>query len=136
MFKLGNFRLEDDDCSGGPSHVKQILLKYSVTRNPHYTVHELLHRLNIPKRTPHDHLKKIWCVKRYNVWVPKTLISKNMLARIIACDSFQKKIRQLFFIKRISTGDEKLILYNNVIVISCDKSNEPLQVTSREGLRP
>lgn len=45
---------------------------------------------------------------------PHTLTEQNLLARVSACDSLLKRNKEVRFLKRLITGDEKWILYNNI----------------------
>lgn len=96
-------------------------LKEVVAENAGYSVQELSHRLNIPKSTVHEHLKKIGYVNRYDVWIPHTLSPEKTHAQVSACDSLLKRNEESPFLKWHIAGDEKWILYSNIRKRSYDK---------------
>lgn len=58
-FKCENFSLENDEHFEQQLSVNKDLLKEVIAENPHYSVQELSHRLNFPKSTVHDHLRRL-----------------------------------------------------------------------------
>lgn len=62
-----------------------------------------------------DHLKKLKMVSRLDVWVPHQLNEKNLLDRYNACTTLLNRFQNEPFLNRILTGDEKWVIYNNVV---------------------
>ena len=58
------------------------------------------------------HLKSLDFVKKLDVWVLHELKEIHMTNRMSVCDQFIEKNDP--FLKRMITGDEKWIVYNNV----------------------
>ncbi|XP_025262477.1 histone-lysine N-methyltransferase SETMAR-like [Camponotus floridanus] len=101
------------------------------------TVREIAARLNIGKSTVSEHLNKLQMVKKLDVWVPHDLTEKNRIDRISISDLLYKRNEYDSFLKRIITGDEKWIIYNNVErKRSWSKRGEPPLTTSKAGLHP
>ncbi|XP_020293890.1 histone-lysine N-methyltransferase SETMAR-like [Pseudomyrmex gracilis] len=61
-----------------------------------------------------DRLKKLGMVKKLDVWAPHELSEKNIMDRILMCESLLKQNSLDPFLKRIITGDEKWVVYNNI----------------------
>ena len=53
-------------------------------------------------------------LKKINLWVPYELTKVYLAQCIIICDLFLKRNKNAPFLKRLITGDEKLVLYSNV----------------------
>ena len=64
--------------------------------------------------TVYDHLKGLGLSSKLDVWVPHVLTERNLCRRIDVCDSLLKRHENDPFLKRIITGDEKWVVYNNV----------------------
>ena len=58
-------------------------------------------------------LKSLSFVKKLDVWVPHEL-KEIHLNRMSVCDQLIKREENDSFLKRMITGDEKWIVYNNV----------------------
>ncbi|EZA49301.1 Histone-lysine N-methyltransferase SETMAR [Ooceraea biroi] len=52
--------------------------------------------------------------KKADVWVPHELTEKNILDRVMICESLLKWNSLEAFLKRVVTGDEKWVVYNNI----------------------
>jgi len=52
--------------------------------------------------------------KKTDVWVPHELTEKNILDRVMICESLLKLNSLEPFLKRVVTGDEKWIVHNNI----------------------
>ncbi|XP_076163893.1 histone-lysine N-methyltransferase SETMAR-like [Ptiloglossa arizonensis] len=91
--------------------------------------------LKISQKTVWNHLHKATLKKKLDVWVPHKMIQKNLLERIDAGDSLLKRNEIDPFSKRMVTGDEKWITYeNNRRKISWSKRGEPAQTIAKLGL--
>ena len=75
--------------------------------------HGIGKELNIDHKTVLNHLKKAGYKKKLDVWVPHELTQKNLLERVSICDSLLKRNEIDPFLKRMLTGDEKWIRYDN-----------------------
>lgn len=138
-FKAGDFSLEDQERPGKPSTTDEDRIKTLIENNPRYTTRQLAKILKISKSTIHEHLVKLGYVKpsRFDVWVPHDLTEKNLMDRISNCDSLYKRNEETPFLKRVVTGDEKWIIYNNVQrKRSWRKRDESSLATSKVGLHP
>jgi len=69
--------------------------------------------LGIDHKTVLNHLHKAGYKKKLDVWVPHELSIRNMLDRINICDTLLKWNEIEPFLKRMITGDEKWITYDN-----------------------
>lgn len=113
-FRSGNMNLEDATRSGRPSTTDddQILAAIEVDR--HLTTREIAKRFNIAHTTVAKHLKQLGMTKKMDVWVPHELSEKNILDRVMICESLLRWNSLEAFLKRVVTGDEKWVMYNNI----------------------
>ena len=82
-----------------------------------------------------NHLKKIEFKKKLDVWVPHDLTQKNIFVRMDACESLLNRHKIDPFLKRMVTGDEKWVSYDNVkCKRSWSKSGEAAQTVDKPGL--
>lgn len=114
-FSSGDFDLKDTPRPGRPNEVDDDEIKALIEANPSYTTREIAETLNIHHSTVHDHLKKLGFVTKLNIWVPHELKEVHLTARINICDMLIKREENDPFLKRMVTGDEKWIVYNNVV---------------------
>ena len=71
-------------------------------------------------------MQRLGLVKKLNFWIPHELRKIDLTKRIDACDLHLKRNEFDPFMKRIITGDEKWIVYNNVVrKRSWSKRDEP-----------
>ncbi|XP_012175225.1 histone-lysine N-methyltransferase SETMAR-like [Bombus terrestris] len=76
-------------------------------------------------------------VSKLNVWVPHELTERNRLERTTACMSLLARNKHEPFLKRLVTGDEKWILYENPErKRSWSQRNQPPQRCAKPGLHP
>jgi len=114
-FRAGNFDLNDASRSGRPIKVDDDKIKALIESNPRYTTREIAETLKIQHSTVHDHLKKLGYASKLDIWVPHELKEVHLTARINICDMLIKRQENDPFLKRLITGDEKWIVYNNVV---------------------
>ena len=96
---------------------------------------EIEEMLKIPKSTIDRHIQRLGLVKKLDIWIPHELKEIHLTKRINACDLHLKRNEFDPFLKRIITGDEKWIVYNNVVrKRSWSKRDEPPQTTSKAEL--
>lgn len=82
-----------------------------------------------------NHLKQLGYINKLDVWVPFELKEIYLFKCIDICDSLLKREENNQFLKRMITGDEKCIVYNNVERKKLwNKSTEPAQSTSEEDI--
>ena len=86
------------------------LMMALIETNSHYTTRNIANILSISNSTVYEHLRKNNLVSRYNVWVPHDLNEKNLIDCVSICDSLVKRNQNDPFLKRIITGDEKLVV--------------------------
>ena len=79
------------------------------------SIREIAETLNIHNSTVCDHLKRLGFVPKLNIWVPHDLKEVHLTARINICDMLIKREESDLFLKRMVTGYEKWIVYNNVV---------------------
>ena len=84
-----------------------------IQNNPRFTSREIAKILKISKSAVLLHLEKLGMVNRYDVWVPHNLSDKNLMDRVFACTLLLNRNDNDPFLKRLVTGDEKWIVYNN-----------------------
>ena len=113
-FRSGDFSLKDEPRSGRPNEVDDDQIKALIELDRHITEREIGEKLNIPKSTVHYHIKSLGLLKKLDIWVPHELKEIHLTNRINACDMHLKRNEFDTFLKRIITGDEKWIVYNNV----------------------
>ena len=96
---------------------------------------EIEEMLKIPKSTIDHHIQRLELVKEIDIWIPHELKKIHLTKRINTCDLHLKRNKFDTFFKRIITGDEKWIIYNNVVQKrSWSKRDEPQQTTSKAEL--
>ncbi|CAK9798994.1 Histone-lysine N-methyltransferase SETMAR [Anthophora plagiata] len=136
-FKSGKFDLEDRERSGRPLVADDDLIKTLIKNNPRQTTRHIAEIAHISHTTVVTRLKALGFVSRYDVWVPHDLTEKNLMDRISISDSLLRRNENDPFLKRLITGDEKWILYNNVQrKRSWGKQNESPLTTAKDGLHP
>ena len=134
-FRSGNFSLQDVQRSGRPVGVDDDQLMALIEANRHVTVRELAEKTNASIGTVHEHVKKLGLVKKLDVWVPHELKEIHLTQRVSICDLHLKRNEDDPFLKRIVTGDEKWIVYNNATrKRSWSKPDEPAQTMSKAHL--
>ena len=117
-FRSGNFDVEDAPRSGRPveehNRPDEDTIKALIDANRRITTREIAERLNLSNSTVHDHLKRLGLISKLDIWVPHVLSERNLCRRIDVCDLLLKRQENDPFLKRIITGDEKWVVYNNV----------------------
>ncbi|CAK9834554.1 Histone-lysine N-methyltransferase SETMAR [Anthophora retusa] len=134
-FRSGNFDVKDAPRSGRPVTVNVDKIAEKVNENRHMTSVEIAKELNISHTSVLDHLRKAGYTKKLDVWVPHELTQKNLLDRISICESLLNRNKVDPFLKRMVTGDEKWITYdNNIRKRSWSKTGDPPQTVAKPGL--
>ena len=114
-FRSGDFELKDKQHSGRPSAIDDDILKEMVKENPWQMTRDLAAKLGVDHTTVFHHLKNFNMVCKLNVWVPHKLNEKNLLDRYSGCFLLLSHHACEPFLDRIVIGDEKWIVYDNVI---------------------
>jgi len=134
-FRSGNFDVEDAPRSGRPVEADEDTIKALIDANRRITTREIAERLNLSNSTVHDHLKRLGLISKLDIWVPHVLSERNLCRRIDVCDLRLKRQENDPFLKRIITGDEKWVVYNNVKrKRSWSKKDELTQSTSKADI--
>lgn len=114
-FRSGEFNLEDVDRPGRPTAIDDDKILQLIKNDRQLTTREISQSLNVTHATVANRLKKLGMVKKSDVWVPHELSERNLIKRIDTCDLLLKRYSKKKILKRLITGDEKWIVYNNVI---------------------
>ena len=80
----------------------------------HASCQDIADALGINHQTVWNHLKNAGYAKKLDVWVPHELTARNLNNCIEICDTLLKRNEMEPFLKRLITGDEKWIRYENV----------------------
>lgn len=75
--------------------------------------YSIVQELKIGQKTVCNHLYKVDLKKKLDVWMPHELTQKNLLDRIDACHSLLKRNEIDQILKRMVSGDEKWVTYEN-----------------------
>lgn len=113
-FRDGDTTCEDGARSGRPLVTESERIEDLIKENPYYTTRDIAAIVNVSQKTISNHLLKMGYVSRYDIWLPHHLNEKNLIDRLSICSSLLNRNQESPFLKRIITGDEKWILYNNV----------------------
>ncbi|KAJ0171629.1 hypothetical protein K1T71_013179 [Dendrolimus kikuchii] len=91
--------------------------------------------LGIDHKTVLAHLKKAGYTKKLDIWVPHELTERNLMNRVLICDSLLRRNETESFLKKLITGDEKWITYDkNVRKRSWSKAGQASQTVAKPGL--
>ena len=82
--------------------------------NCRITTREIAESLNLSNATVHKHMHRLGLISKLDLWVPHVLSERTLLRRINDCDTLIRCERNDPFLKRIVTGDENWVVYNNV----------------------
>jgi len=136
-FRSGNFGIEDAPRTGRPSTDKVDEIMEKVNQDRHISSHYIAKELDIHHQTVLNHLDNAGYQKKLDVWVPHDLTEKNLINRISICESLLKRNEIEPFLKRLITGDEKWVTYDNIVrKRSWSKRGEAPQTVAKPGLTP
>jgi len=106
-----------------------------VDQDYHVSCQEIADSLNINHMTVWKHLKREGYQKKLGVWVPHELTQRNLIDQITICEMLLKLNEMEPFLKRIITGDEKWVKYENIKrKRSWSKADDPPQMISKPEL--
>ena len=127
--------IEDAPRSGRPVVENCDKIAELIERDLHSSSRTIGQELRMSHQTVINHLKKIGFKKKLDVWVPHDLTQKNISARMNACESLLNRNKIDPFLKRMVTGDEKWVTYDNVKRKRYwSKSGEAAQTVVKPGL--
>ena len=134
-FRSGDFSLKDEKRSGRPVEVDDDLIKAIIDSDRHSTTREIAEKLQVSHTCIENHLKQLGYVQKLDTWVPHELKETHLTQRINSCDLLKKRNENYPFLKRMITGDEKWVVYNNIErKRSWSRPGEPAQTTSKAGI--
>ncbi|GFV56357.1 histone-lysine N-methyltransferase SETMAR [Trichonephila clavipes] len=82
----------------------------SPNNNSNSRSRSIAQELKINHKTVLNHLRKVGFKKKLDVWVPK-----SMMDRVSICEALSKRSEIDTFFKRMVTGVEKWVTYNNIV---------------------
>lgn len=138
-FRGGDFDLDDRPRSGRPSVVDDSLLRAAIEANPYQSTRELAERFEVDQKTIFNHLHAMGKVCKFSQWVPHNLsdADRRRRADIVAQLLSSSSINTTSWLESIITGDEKWVLYTNVIRRrSWVDKGEPAEKQPKAGLHP
>ncbi|KAL0867695.1 hypothetical protein ABMA27_008430 [Loxostege sticticalis] len=94
-----NLDVKDARCSGRPSTDKIDAIFEKVEQNWHISSYDVAEELGI------DH-------KTLDIQVPHELTERNLMNRVLFCDSLLRRNETEPFLKKLITGDEKWFTYD------------------------
>ncbi|XP_012240641.1 histone-lysine N-methyltransferase SETMAR-like [Bombus impatiens] len=113
-FRSGDFSLKNAQRSGRPVEADETHIKAVIDSDRHSTTREIAEKLNVSHTCIKKKLKQLGYVKKLDLWVSHSLKEIRSMQRISICDSLLKRNEIDPFLKRLITGDQKWIVYNNV----------------------
>ncbi|GFX01378.1 histone-lysine N-methyltransferase SETMAR [Trichonephila clavipes] len=101
----------------------------------HVSSRSITQELKIDHKTVLNHLSKVGFKKKLDVWVPHQLTPKNIIDRISIYETLGKRNEIDPFLKRMVTGVEKWVTYDNIVLNrSWSKCGEAAQTVTKPGL--
>ncbi|XP_046835602.1 histone-lysine N-methyltransferase SETMAR-like [Vespa crabro] len=134
-FRSGIFDVKDALRTGRPvvESVDKITEIIEVDR--HVSSRSIAQELKIDHKTVLNHLHKTGFKKKLGVWGPHQLTPKNIMDRISICEALANRNEIDPFLKRMMTGDEKWVTYDNFVrKRSWSKRGEAAQTMAKPGL--
>ncbi|GBP86185.1 WD repeat-containing protein 7 [Eumeta japonica] len=104
------FRDEDDAISE------------KVEEDRHISSYDIAEKLGLDHKTVLTHLKKARYTKKLETWVPQELAERNLMNRVLICDSLLIHNQTEPFLKTLITDDKKWIIYNKRDIIAPSRS--------------
>ena len=135
VFRSEDFDLKVVPRSGRPTEADDDKMKAMIENNRRSTTQEIAGKLNISHTCVERHLKQLGYVNKLDIWFTHKLNEFQLTKRISICDSLLKRNETDPFLKRIVTGDEKWVVYDNVVQKSSwSKRDEPVQSISKADI--
>ena len=97
-------------------------------QNPRQSTRDIAKKIHITQSTVYRHFEKLGKVCKLGAWVPHNLSERNKEDRMPIATCLLSPVRRDLFFDRIITGDEKWIVYDNIIrkIQWLEKDQEPL----------
>ena len=131
-FHSGDFSLKDEQRLGRPNELDDDQIKVIIELDCHGTVQEIDEMLKISKSKIDRHIQRLRLVKKLDICIPHEMKEIHFI-NDFGFDLHLKRNEFNPFLKRIITGDEKWIVYNNVVrKRSWSKRDEPPQTSIAE----
>ncbi|KAJ0179247.1 hypothetical protein K1T71_004959 [Dendrolimus kikuchii] len=121
--------------SGRPVTDKIDVIFEKVEQDRHISSYNVAGELGIDHKTVLAHLKKAGYTKKLDIWVPHELTERNLMNRVLICDSLLRRNETEPFLKKLITGDEKWITYDkNVRKRSWQRAGQASQTVAKPWL--
>ncbi|KAJ0182863.1 hypothetical protein K1T71_002232 [Dendrolimus kikuchii] len=106
-----------------------------VEQDRHISSYDVAGEMGIDHKTVLAHFKKSGYTKKLDIWVPHELTERNIMNRVLICDSLLRRKETEPFLKKLITGDEKWITYDNSVrKRSWSKADQASQTVVKPGL--
>lgn len=112
-YKNGDFSTSDRERSGRPHKFDDAALQALLDADASQTENQLAQALGVARSTISVSLKRLGKIHKAGVWVPHELSEAAIQKRLSICTSLYSRNRKKPFLRRIITGDEKWIFYDN-----------------------
>ncbi|GBP74867.1 Histone-lysine N-methyltransferase SETMAR [Eumeta japonica] len=86
--------------------------------------YDIAEELKTDHKTVLTHLQKAGYTKKHVTWIPHELTERNVMNRMLICDSLLKRNETELLLKRLITIDEKWIFFINSDKNACDKNEQ------------
>ncbi|KAJ0176832.1 hypothetical protein K1T71_008011 [Dendrolimus kikuchii] len=134
-FQSRNFDIKDARRSGRPVTDKIDAIFEKVEQDRHISNYDVAGELGLDHKTVLAHLKKAGYTKKLDIWVPHEFTERNLMNRVLICDSLLRRNETEPFLKKLITGDEKWITYDkNGRKRSWSKAGQASQTVAKPGL--
>lgn len=134
-FRSGNFDVKDAPRDGRPVATDVEKIQAVIAEDRHISVRCIAEELSVSYVSVSRHLRAMGYTKKLDMWVPHELSQKNLIDRISICESLLNRNKVDPFLKRLVTGDEKWVTYDNVKrKRSWSKAGEASQTVAKPGL--
>lgn len=114
-FRDGNLSLKDCARSGRMVDVDDDVLHTKLAENPLATTREIAEECQVSHTSIENHIKALGYIQKFAKWIPHDLSEKNRINRVDVCSALLVRQRNEPFLDQLITGDEKWIMYSNVI---------------------
>ncbi|GFX75200.1 histone-lysine N-methyltransferase SETMAR [Trichonephila clavipes] len=114
-FRSGIFDVKDASRTGRSvvENVVKITEKIEVDR--HVSSRSIAQELKIDHKIILNHLRKVGFKKKLHIWGLHQLTPRNRMDRISICTALAKRNEIDQLLKRMVTGDEKWVIYDNIV---------------------
>ncbi|GFX64125.1 histone-lysine N-methyltransferase SETMAR [Trichonephila clavipes] len=134
-FRSGIFDLKGAPRTGWPVVENVDKIAEIVDVDQHVSSRSIAQELKIDHTTFLNHLREVGFKKKLDIWAPQQLTLKFMIDGISISDALTKRNEIDPFLKRIMTGGEKWVTYDNIVrKRSWSKRGESAQTVAKPGL--